>query len=104
MKAVKKKKIVYGQFFTKNSVWLRKHIVEFIVKSNKSVLFDPFAGDGDILDAVSKTTGIKKLVGMDIDKKLNWKINDSLINIPRVNNSIIVTNPPYLSNYSASRK
>ena len=37
-------------------------------------------------------------------RKLNWKYNDSLLNIPHINNAIIITNPPYFSNYSASRK
>lgn len=41
---------------------------------------------------------------MDIDEKLGWQTNDSLINIPHIENAIIITNPPYLSNYSASRK
>ena len=39
-----------------------------------------------------------------MDNSLEWELNDSLISIPHIDNSIIITNPPYLSNYSASRK
>ena len=41
---------------------------------------------------------------MDIDRDFGWNYNDSLINIPHVDNAIIITNPPYLSNYSAKRR
>ena len=97
------KKISLGQFFTKKDKWLRPQIENFIIKSNAKILFDPFAGKGDLLKSLSHLTFDEK-VGMDIDVKLNWTFNDSLINIPRLENSIIVTNPPYLTKYSASRK
>lgn len=42
--------------------------------------------------------------GLDIDPSLDWRWNDSLIRIPRVAHSIIITNPPYLTSYSAKRK
>lgn len=41
---------------------------------------------------------------MDIDENLQWEINDSLKAIPHVEDAIIITNPPYLTKYSASRK
>ncbi|MFA6585921.1 MAG: hypothetical protein WCS86_02045 [Candidatus Paceibacterota bacterium] len=97
------KKQSLGQFFTKNSFWLKDHIYKFIKSTKATIAFDPFAGDGDLLN-VAKKIGFKKIKGFDIDKNLNWEINDSLINIPKVNNSIIITNPPYLTNYSAKRK
>lgn len=52
----------------------------------------------------SSLYGISKIVGLDIDSKLKWEINDSLNNIPHIDNAIIITNPPYLTNYSARRK
>jgi hypothetical protein len=35
---------------------------------------------------------------------LPWEINDGLKEIPQIPDSFIITNPPYLTNYSASRK
>lgn len=99
------KKRVYGQFFTKDEVWLKPQIVDFIKMSNCKIAYDPFAGEGDLLTSVAKKCGnITDVVGLDIDEKLNWRINDSLIRIPHIDGAIIITNPPYISNYSASRK
>lgn len=97
------KKQTLGQFFTRNDFWLKKHILEFIKLTGAKIAYDPFAGDGDLLN-VAKKIGFKKMIGLDIDGSLNWQINDSLINIPKIKNSIIITNPPYLTNYSAKRK
>lgn len=97
------KKVKLGQFFTKESLWLKPQIKEFIFNSNCNIAYDPYAGAGDILTAV-KNLGINNTFGLDVDSTLMWEINDSLINIPHIEGAIIVTNPPYLSNYSASRK
>lgn len=96
-----KKKL--GQYFTKKDLWLKPQIISFIKKSKCKTAYDPFAGNGDLLK-VSKTYGIKVTKGLDIDESLNWEYNDSLSNIPHVDNAIIITNPPYLTKYSASRK
>lgn len=98
-----KHKVIKGQFFTKEHIWLKKQIIEFIKNSKCDIAYDPFAGAGDLIKC-SKIYGIDKCKGLDIDDKLGWNKNDSLINIPHVDNAIIITNPPYLSNYSASRK
>ena len=96
------KKVILGQFFTRNDIWLRPHIEKFILDSCCKVAYDPFAGNGDLLKVAEKLKlGIK---GLDIDSTLGWDYNDSLISIPRVENGIIITNPPYISNYSAARK
>lgn len=102
MNAVVKKRSL-GQFFTRNNFWLKGHIIEFIESTKATIAFDPFAGDGDLLNVAQKI-GFKKIKGFDKDKSLNWEKNDSLLNIPKVDNSIIITNPPYLTNYSAKRK
>lgn len=101
---VNKKKRVYGQFFTKSDLWLKKQVGDFIIESKMRTAYDPFAGNGDILNALKGVGSIHRTIGLDIDKSLGWKYNDSLLNIPKVEGSIIVTNPPYISNYSASRK
>lgn len=100
---VDKKKITKGQFFTKAQLWLKPQVVEFIKNSGCSIAYDPYAGGGDLLKC-SSLYGIKKTKGLDIDPTLGWEINDGLENIPHIDNAIIITNPPYLSNYSAARK
>jgi len=101
MENAKKKKL--GQYFTEKDLWLKSHIVEFIKNSGCQIAYDPFAGNGNLLK-ISSSYGIKKTKGLDIDPKLSWELNDSLKNIPHVDNAIIITNPPYLTKYSASRK
>ena len=93
-----------GQFFTKDGLWLKPQVINFIKESNSSVAYDPFAGAGDLLRIAKEKCGFSKLVGLDIDDKLSWKRNDSLLNIPHIEDAIIITNPPYISNYSAARK
>lgn len=98
------KKIILGQFFTKVSLWLKPQVLDFIKNSNCHIAYDPFAGAGHLLESV-KNIAFTNVVGLDIDTRLGWQINDSLITIPHISNdAIIITNPPYLSNYSASRK
>lgn len=92
-----------GQYFTRQQTWLCPQVVDFIRSTGARVAYDPFAGNGDLLK-VANELGIEKTVGLDIDPKLGWKLNDSLIKIPKISNSVIITNPPYLTNYSAKRK
>lgn len=100
-----KKKRTLGQFFTKGDCWLRPQIEKFIIESGNHIAYDPFAGDGCLLrKAQEDIDSIKKIIGLDIDKSLGWEWNDSLENIPHMDDAIIITNPPYLSNYSARRK
>jgi hypothetical protein len=97
------KQKLLGQYFTKKDKWLRPHINDFIMSSGCSVIYDPFAGDGDLLK-LSANFGFAKAVGLDIDPKKGFAVNDSLLNIPTEKDAIIITNPPYLTNYSAKRK
>lgn len=92
-----------GQYFTKKDLWLKPQIKEFIKSSGCTIAYDPFAGAGDLLK-ISKEYKIENTKGLDIDKSLNWEYNDSLVNIPHIDNAIIITNPPYLTKYSATRK
>lgn len=102
MKAVEKRRSL-GQFFTISDIWLKKHMVDFIKGTGATIAFDPFAGGGDLLRAV-EPLGFVEVMGFDIDPNLNWEWNDSLVSIPRIEGSMIVTNPPYLTNYSAKRR
>ena len=92
-----------GAFHTKDSCWLNKVVSEFIKSTNLRVAVDPFVGQGDILNLVSSEFSMAK-VGYDIDDSTGWKVNDSLVSIPKMLGSICVTNPPYLANHSARRK
>lgn len=101
---INKKKKIFGQYFTKDKNWLKPQIINFIESCECDTAYDPFAGDGDLLNS-AKELGFKFIIGLDIDPNLGWKKNDSLKKIPTINSkTIIITNPPYLSNYSASRK
>lgn len=91
-----------GQYFTKSNAWLKPHIIEFIKNTKATTAVDPFAGAGDLLKVIQPLQ-FKEYIGLDIDPNLNWKINDSLLNIPKFENSIIITNPPYLAKNSAKR-
>ena len=98
------KKIKLGQFFTKESIWLKPHIKKFIKESSCEIAYDPFAGGGDLLRVAIEQLGFTNTIGLDIDDSLSWEQNDSLLNIPHVDNAIIITNPPYIAKQSASRK
>lgn len=93
-----------GQFFTRKDVWLTPQIKKFIHNLKDegiSKILDPFAGEGDLLKQVDIFDDYE---GFDIDEKLGWKLNNSLINIPKQDNTtFILTNPPYLAKNSAKR-
>lgn len=104
MNANIKKKSLW-QFFTKKHSWLKQHIIEFIRSTQTDIVVDPFAGNGDIFLALTaEGIDFQKRIWYDIDPLLPWKHNDSLKKIPKIKNSIIITNPPYLTRYSAKRK
>lgn len=90
-----KEKIKLGQFFTIKDDWLTNPIKNFILLSKCSIAYDPFAGNGNLLKCCKEKLNLD-IKGLDIDPKLNWEINDSLNNIPKIENSIIITNPPYV--------
>lgn len=97
------KKRQLGQFFTTGNSWLRPQVFDFILSINAKIAFDPFAGDGHLLE-LAQNIGIKEVLGFDIDSLSGWENNDSLKSIPEVKDSIIITNPPYLTNFSAKRR
>lgn len=97
------KKQQLGQYFTKEEKWLLPHIKEILNSTNKTILFDPFAWEWDLLKIQDKFN-FKSIYGLDIDKSLWWDINDSLLFIPKIEDSFLITNPPYLSKNSARKK
>lgn len=100
-----RKKKVLGQYFTQGSCWLKPQIEAFIADSNCRVAYDPFAGSGCLFAPVANAIAtVRETVGLDIDPSRGWPVNDSLSKIPSVPGAVIITNPPYISKSSASRK
>lgn len=91
-----------GQFFTTNSDYILQGFEGFV--KNKEV-FDPFAGNQDLIRWVRKN-GCKKAVGFDCDKNYvdgkNVLYNDS-INSPQ-RYKFVCTNPPYLHKNKADQE
>lgn len=103
-------KVSLGSFYTTQSGWLTGEVIKFLgqaLKDSRGLLLDPFAGDGHLLEAIAQNRDLKhkvaKASGFDIQGN-SWPKNDSLLEIPNSDHSVIVTNPPYLANHSAKRK
>ena len=103
-------KVSRGNFFTTDTAWLNQPVREFLSfaflnqtsAGQAASVLDPFAGDGHLLDLIAGEYGIR-VHGLDISNDL-WPKNDSLKQVPNPEQSVIVTNPPYLANHSAKRK
>jgi hypothetical protein len=96
-------KVSRGQFQTRGRSWLAPQVVEFIRSRKPSLLYDPFAGHGSLLESALKIVDVEA-AGLDIDPSTRWPVNDSLLSIPPRPGAVIVTNPPYLASHSARRK
>jgi len=96
-------KVGRGAFNTKGSSWHNSVVQKFIQMTQVSTAVDPFAGQGDLLKLCKSEHGMATS-GLDIQVDLGWPVNDSLKSIPKNHDSICITNPPYLANYSAKRK
>ncbi|MCO5061458.1 MAG: hypothetical protein M9963_05575 [Kiritimatiellae bacterium] len=92
-----------GQFQTRHPGWLAPHVLDFIRHRAPAILYDPFAGRGELLRMAQREYPAE-LRGLDIDPTTHWPANDSLRHIPPLNRAVIVTNPPYLAKHSAKRK
>ena len=97
-----------GQYFTKDSLWLRPHIRGHIesLLAEYPVCVDPFAGAGHLLK-VAKAMGFQTQ-GHDIDAEIcqneGWgEPNDSIRHVVRHEGAFVLTNPPYLAKNSAKR-
>lgn len=97
-------KVSRGSFFTTDASWLTDSVRSFLTEAFATAgsALDPFAGDGHLLQLLETEFGVST-DGFDIHGD-RWPNNDSLLNIPNGQRSVIVTNPPYLANHSAKRK
>jgi len=105
IKHIKNKK-ENGVYFTKGNCFILdpfKQWFNHIPKHKKLKIIEPFAGDGQI-PFLMKNAGYKNEWEMyDLNPTLsNIKKNDSIKSCPI--GTCIITNPPYLAKYSASRK
>lgn len=86
----------YGQFYTTNSGYIIRDLIETI--PNDSIIVDPFAGNGDLIKYISKYKDNIKCEMYDIFPNFEGTINkDTLLNPPSYENKWIITNPPYLA-------
>ena len=97
-----------GQFFTRDSVWLRPHIRAHIesLSNQYKLCVDPFAGDGHLLE-LAQGMGFE-IRGHDLDENIcaskQWgEPNDSIRRVIRHEQAFVLTNPPYLAKNSAKR-
>lgn len=99
-------KVSRGAYFTTDSAWLNPPVEGFLraaLAAKGGRVLDPFAGDGHLLELVESRLGAS-IAGLDIAGG-RWPVNDSLQSLPaEAGDAVIVTNPPYLANHSASRK
>lgn len=100
-------RVSHGVHYTEADCWLLAPVLEFLhrvcEKNDISVALDPFAGEGHMLQAISRWNPSLRIQGMDL-KGGQWPVNDSLMHIPAPPGAVICTNPPYLAKYSAKRK
>jgi len=90
-----------GQFYTTNYEYILQNlnIPENIIK-----IIEPFTGNGDLLNFI-KNKDKYELECYDIEPKKDYIIKrDTLLNPPNINNSFILTNPPYLARNKSNEK
>lgn len=92
---MKSNKRELGQFFTTSNEWMQPQVKKFIINAHKSNMVDFFAGGGDLLRQC-ENLNFKESYGFDKDTSLGWKYNDSLLEVPYIDDAIVITNPPYL--------
>ena len=97
-----------GQYFTRDDVWLRPHLLEHLnqLRERYTTCVDPFAGDGHLLRR-AEALGFE-VHGYDTDETIcrtnGWgRPNDSIRNVPLHTDAFVLTNPPYLAKNSAKR-
>lgn len=105
-------KIKTGSFYTTGTNWYNKVVKDFFADLEFDSICDPFCGDGNLLIQFKELTGRKdlKTYGFDIKDSEkaranldSFQINNSLDSIPKIDNCLYITNPPWL-NVVISRK
>lgn len=97
------KKQVLGQFYTKNFDYILQGLA--LPKAEASRVIEPFAGEGDLLEWLSKQNNELPVEAYDIDpKQESIARRDTLMNPPDYTNAYVITNPPYLARNKSEDK
>ncbi len=90
-----------GQFYTTNYDYILQNLY---IPKNIIKIIEPFAGNGDLLNFI-KDKEYYELECYDIEPKKDYIIEkNTILDPPNLNNSFILTNPPYLARNKSSNK
>lgn len=91
-----------GQFYTTNYEYILDQIM---IPPNITLIVEPFAGKGDLIQFIKQTGRSFDLEYYDIDPQFEGTIQqDTIQNPPSYLNKFIVSNPPYLARNKSSNK
>jgi hypothetical protein len=90
-----------GQFYTTNYDYILQNLY---IPKNIIKIIEPFAGNGDLLNFI-KDKEYYELECYDIEPKKDYIIEkNTILDPPNLNNSFILTNPPYLARNKSNDK
>lgn len=90
-----------GQFYTTNYDYILQNLY---IPENIKKIIEPFAGNGDLLNFI-KNKDNYKIECYDIEPKKDYIIKkNTILDPPDINNSFILTNPPYLARNKSNDK
>ena len=90
-----------GQFYTTNYDYILQNLY---IPENITKIIEPFAGNGDLLNFI-KNKDNYKIECYDIEPKKDYIIKkNTILDPPDINNSFILTNPPYLARNKSTDK
>jgi len=90
-----------GQFYTTNYDYILQNLY---IPKNIIKIIEPFAGNGDLLNFI-KDKEYYELECYDIEPKKDYIIEkNTILDPPNLNNSFILTNPPYLARNKSKDK
>ena len=90
-----------GQFYTTNYDYILQNLY---IPENIKKIIEPFAGNGDLLNYI-KDKEYYEIECYDIEPKKDYIIKkNTILNPPDINNSFILTNPPYLARNKSTDK
>ena len=90
-----------GQFYTTNYDYILQNLY---IPENIITIVEPFAGNGDLLNFI-KNKDNYKIECYDIEPKKDYIIKkNTILDPPDINNSFILTNPPYLARNKSNDK
>jgi hypothetical protein len=90
-----------GQFYTTNYDYILQNLY---IPKNIIKIIEPFAGNGDLLNFIKDKENYE-IECYDIEPKKDYIIKkNTILDPPNLNNSFILTNPPYLARNKSKDK